>query len=633
MTSPASNRRLAAVVFTDIVGYSAIVHDDEVLGAQLLDRQRAVVRRIVPTHGGREVETAGDSFLLEFESAYAAVEAVLEIQRTLAADNAGKPEQSRVVLRASVHLGDVEHRGKEVYGDGVNIAARLLPLSPEGGIALSSPVLGLVRQRMQLPVRSIGSPPLKNISHPVEVFVVEPERHNGSGAVPAAATTVEPKTDRISVCVLPFTNISGDPEQEYFSDGITEDIITDLSKVSALSIVSRNTSFTYKGKAANVAQTARQVGVNHVLEGSVRKAGNRVRITAQLIRAADDCHVWAERYDRDLNDIFALQDEISKAIVTALKLKFLPSEQKAIETRSTTNADAYKYYLMARQFRARVNSRHYPLIVRLCRRAIEIDPGYARAWALLAIGQTLLDMDGGTREDPTAATEHALKLDPNLAEAHAANVRLQIGKGRSAEAKAALDRAIALDADSYDVHAAAGRYYISTRQYAAAIEHLEKAAANAESDFWALGMAVQCYEADQDVEGAKRCAQRTLERVEKLIATEPDHGNALGFGVSALVRLGQRDRALEWAERALLLNPENRNLRYNMACAMVNLREFDRAMPLLEATVAEATRQGLEWFKVDTDLDAIRSEPRFVKMLATAETRVAAEAPPQAAAA
>jgi len=620
MTSQPSNRRLAAVVFTDIVGYSAIVHDDEVRGAQLLDRQRAVVRRIVPLHGGREVETAGDSFLLEFESAFAAVQAVSDIQRALAEENAGQPAESRVVLRASVHLGDVEHRGDEVYGDGVNIAARLLPHSPEGGIALSAPVLSLIRQRMPLTVRSIGSPPLKNISHPVEIFVVDaqaPER-------PDAPAPAAPGADgqRVSICVLPFTNISGDPEQEYFSDGITEDIITDLSKVSALSIMSRNTAFTYKGKAANIAQVARQLGVNHVLEGSVRKAGNRVRITAQLIRASDDSHLWAERYDRDLNDIFALQDEISKAIVAALRLKLLPSEKKAIESRSTTNAEAYKFYLMARQFRAVTNSRHYPLIIRLCRRAIAIDPGYARAWALLAIGQTLLDMDGGAKEDASEAVEKALALDPNLAEAHAARVRLMMGAGRYDEATTSVARALELDPESYDVHAAAARFFIATRQYDKAIGHLERAASIAETDFWALGMMVQSYEGKGDVAAAKATAQRVLERIEKRIAAEPDHGNALGFGVSALVRLGQRDRALEWAERALILDPDNRNLRYNMACAMVQLREFDRALPLLESTLDEANRQGFEWFKVDTDLDLLRDDPRFKAMVARTQARL-----------
>src|SRR6185369_2455244 len=207
----------------------------------------------------------------------------------------------------------------------------------------------------------------------------------------------------------------GDPEQEYFSDGITEDIITDLSKVSALAVVSRNTACSFKSKSVDVRHVARQLNVTHVLEGSVRKAGNRVRITAQLIEAATDSHLWAERYDRDLNDIFALQDEISEAIVGALKLKLMPSERKAIEQRSTTNPEAYKLYLMARQYNAMGNSRHREITVRLSQRAVDIDPGYARAWALLAISQAnkrLTNVDVG--DTGWSAAERALALQPDL---------------------------------------------------------------------------------------------------------------------------------------------------------------------------------------------------------------------------
>ncbi len=614
-----SARRLAAIVFTDIVGYSAIVHKDEVLGAQMLDRQRAVVRKLLPEHAGREVETAGDSFLLEFDSAVNAVGAVVAIQKALAAD----PAQPRVTLRASVHLGDVEHRGDEVFGDGVNIAARLLPHSPEGGFALSEPVLGLIRQHLPLPVRSIGSPPLKNIAEPVEIYVVDAP---GSLGATGQFQAFRAEAPRVSVCVLPFSNISGDPEQEYFSDGITEDIITDLSKVSALAVVSRNTSFTWKDKAADIKQIARQLQVSHVLEGSVRKQGQRVRITAQLIRTDDDSHLWAERFDRNLEDIFALQDEISAAIVRALKLHLMPEGKKAIESRSTTNAEAYKYYLMARQFRATGNSRHYPLIIRLCQRAIEIDPRYARAWALMAVAQNLLDLDGGKGAYGWDAAQRALEFDPNLAEAHAATVRVLYVSGRFPEAEATIKRALQLDPESYDVNAAAGRFYIATKHYDDALRHLLRVGEIAERDFWALGMAVQCYEAKGDAQGAKAVAKQVLQRVEKIIAVEPDHGNALGFGVSALVRLGERDRALEWADRALLLDPDNRNLRYNMSCAMIQMKEFDRGLALLDAVVKDANRQALEWFKVDTDLDPIRADPRFIKLMAAGEARLRAEA-------
>jgi adenylate cyclase len=263
-------------------------------------------------------------------------------------------------------------------------------------------------------------------------------------------------TPRLGICVLPFTNISGDPEQEYFSDGITEDVITDLSKVSALWVAARNTSFTFKGKHVDVLQVARQLNASHVLEGSVRKSGQRVRITAQLIDGASGGHVWAERFDRDLNDIFALQDQISQAIVAALKLRLLPEEKQAIEHRGTTNPQAYKLYLMARQLRLVGNAgaaRTGDAIVRLCQRATELDPDYARAWALLGWAQWLIRlMQGRDSDGGSAAAERALALDPNLAEAHAAKACVLISNGRLDEATAQAEVALRLDPESYEVN-------------------------------------------------------------------------------------------------------------------------------------------------------------------------------------
>jgi tetratricopeptide (TPR) repeat protein len=348
-----------------------------------------------------------------------------------------------------------------------------------------------------------------------------------------------------------------------------------------------------------------------------------VRITAQLIEGATDSHLWAERYDRDLNDIFALQDEISEAIVAALKLKLLPSEKKAIEQRSTTNPEAYKLYLMARQYNATGNTRHRAIAIRLCRRAVEIDPAYARAWALLALTQSnkrLVDASAG--DTGWEAAERALALQPDLAEAHAARGRILGDQGRYDEAIAEHRAALALDPDSYEVNAPAARCYIAMDDNATAIKCLEKAAAAMESDFWALGMAIQCYEAIGDVEGMKSAARRELSRVEKIIVAEPDHGLAIGWGVSALVALGEVDRAREWTERAMLLDPDNINLLYNLGCNMVTLRDFDKAIELLAPALSNAQTQNMNWFRVDTSLDPIRDDPRFKTMIAAAEARL-----------
>jgi adenylate cyclase len=427
---------------------------------------------------------------------------------------------------------------------------------------------------------------------------------------------------------LPFANMSGDPEQEYFSDGVTEDIITDLSKVGALAVVSRNTAFTFKGKSIGLKDVARQLGVSHVLEGSVRKSGKRVRITAQLIEGSSDNHIWAERYDRDLEDIFALQDEISEAIVAALKLKLMPSEKKAIEQRATTNAEAYKFYLMARQYNETANSRNRDIIIRLCQRAIEIDPNYARAWALLAISQSNLRLlTGSAGDNGWDAAERALSLDPNLAEAHGARGLLLAESGKLEEALKEHEVALRLDPESYEVNCGAARCYIAMRRYDDAIRCLEKAAVIAPTEFWALGMVIQCYEAKNAMEAAKNAARRTLERVERVVAVVPDHGTALGFGFTALATLGDADRANDWATRALLLDPNNNNLIYNMACGFVTLGDYDRAIELLERVLDTSQAESFRWFRIDTSLDPIRNDPRFRAALERGQRRLGLSEP------
>lgn len=616
---PSMQRKLTAILSADVVGYSGLMEADETGTLERLKANRsAVFDPQVASHGGRVFKLLGDGALVEFSSVVAAVNCALAIQE--ATEKAGANSATPIRYRIGINLGEVMIEGDDIYGDGVNVAARIQALAPEGGVALSRLVRDQVKGKLPFEFDDMGEHTVKNIETPVHVFSVRAARRGER-----ESRDVE-ESRKLSICVLPFSNMSGDVEQEYFSDGISEDIITDLSKVSALSVVSRNTAFTFKGKHVDLKQIARQLQVSHVLEGSVRKAGERVRITAQLIEGTKDTHIWAERYDRDLKDIFALQDEISEAIVKALKLKLLPEEKKAIESRSTTNPEAYKLYLMARQYSLMANARHREIIIRLCQRATEIDPNYARAWALLAISQSNLLLLGGVAGDNGwDAAQKALALDPTLADAHAARGRVLADGGRFDEATAEHELALRLDPESYEVNSAAARCFIPLRRYDDAIACLEKAAAVAPMDFWALGMAIQCYRAKGDSEGEKDAARRTLARVEKLLASEPDHGNAMSFGVTALVSLGEAARAKEWAQRAVLLDPNNRNLRYNLGCSMGALGEFDAAFELLELVFQTAPPQGLVWAKEDNDLDAIRDHPRFKAMIAAAEARLAAE--------
>jgi len=434
---------------------------------------------------------------------------------------------------------------------------------------------------------------------------------------------------RVAICVLPFANMSGDPEQEYFSDGITEDIITDLSKVSALSVTSRNSAFVFKGKHVDVPKVARELKVNHVLEGSVRKAGGRVRITAQLVDGSSNDHVWAERYDRDLNDIFALQDEISEAIVKALKLKLLPEEKKAIGERGTDNVEAYNLYLMARQLYVtghEGDARRGEAIIRLCVRATEIDPAYARAWALMALGQVIVRFAlGRAGDDGLVAAGRALALDANLAEAHAVKARILADIGRHDEASAEIDIALGLDAESYEVNRSAG--YLSYRQQRLedAIRYFEKATTLMETDINSPSMLLSCYGAVGNSQGRLRAARIALARSEKVLAQDPNNGAVTAYSAYALGALGEAERAKERMNRALLIDPDNLNMRYNFACVLIiHLNEIDAALDVLGPVFEKLATGFLNHAKVDPDFAVLRDNPRFKAMIAAAEARLAA---------
>jgi len=433
------------------------------------------------------------------------------------------------------------------------------------------------------------------------------------------------------ICVLPFVNMSGDAEQEYFSDGISEDITTDLSKVSALGVTARHTAFTFKGQAIDVREVARRVGVTHVLEGSVRKSDGRVRINAQLINGVTGDHVWAERFDRDATGIFAIQDEISEAIVAALKVRLLPAEKKAIEQRGTTDASAYNHYLMARRYWINGDfgdRRREEKTIRLCQRAVEIDPDYARAWALMGVAQANLryaysgneDMDDGL-----AAAEKAMAIDPAIAEAHLPLAWHLALHGRREEAEAEIQTALRLDPECWEANKESARILYRQGRLEEAIRLLEKACALAESDFHSLGMLTASHLGRGEMTQVRACAEKLVGLVDGVLSRDPDNGAALAYSALSHAALGRLGKALELVERAILLYPDNLYMRYNLAWPMITFfKDHEAAIDLLEPAMAKGGGNLISLAAVDQNLDPIRDNPRFKQMLDAAKARVAA---------
>jgi adenylate cyclase len=623
---PALERRLAAILAADVVGYSRLMEQDEAgTMAALAERRKAILEPLLTKYRGRVIRLMGDGTLAEFASAVDAVQCAVDIQKATREANSKLPEDRAIVLRVGLNLGDVVVEEGDLYGDGVNVAARLEAMADPGGICLSAAIHQQVERLLPFTFRDLGDQALKNIARPVRVYCIANDDGAGGGlhtGTPIGRTfSVQSKP---SVAVLPFINMSGDPEQEYFSDGITEDIITDLSKISTLNVLSRNTTFTFKGKAVDIGQIAQRLKVGYVIEGSVRKAGGRVRITAQLIDASKDSHVWGERYDRELNDIFALQDEISAAIVTALKVKLLPEERRAIEKHGTVSAEAYQFLLMARHYRHFGVVSGAKLVLRLANRAVEIDPNYAEAWALIAACQITLHENAGVDESGLRAAERALQIDPRLAAAHAAKGRVLAGLGRHDEALAAHAQSLHLDPESFDAHFFYGHTCTGLGRAELAIHHLEKAATLVETDYTSLGLVGQSYEAlGRNVE-ALDANRRALARMEEAIARRPDDTTALYMGAASLATLGKTERAREWATRAFLLAPDEPVGLYNLACTFAMLGDRDRAIDLLERYAVHMRPQFVAWIKNDSDLNSLRDDERFQALIQRLEARLAA---------
>jgi len=695
MSANTEQRRLAAIMFTDMVGYSALSQRNEQLAQELLEEHRALLRPLFVRFNGTEIKTIGDAFLVEFHSALEAAQCGIEIQRALAKRNHDVPNDRRVEIKIGIHIGDVVHRGGDVYGDGVNIASRIEPLAGAGGICVSMDVERQIRNALEARFEKLAPTELKNISVAMDLFrIVLPwetpssgrresahsERRPGDqrrltlvatkavwiaalvllavgvgwwsvhqpgqgtkqvtsapGAQSAASTT-----DRKSIAVLPFVNMSSDKENEYLSDGITEDLCTALTQVKELRVPARTSSFVFKGKTEDIQKIGQQLHVATVLEGSVRKAGNKLRINVQLINVADGFHLWATNYDREMSDLLALQSEITQEVVAALRVQLLPSETRQLEKKATENPEAHRLYLLGRHYSLKATAEDSQKAVEYFNQALQKDPNYARAYC------GLIDTMGDFRWVPKesypklrAYAEAALKLDPLLDEAHVsmaqillfvdwdfpgAKKELQLALklnpnlasaydlyalysylvGQFPEAVSAAKKALELDPLSSDVNNALAWAYYNTHDFNNAIKSAKQAMEMDLSYPWnygAIGLSLTA-------QGKPSEAIPQLEKLVSLVSV-PLTRSQLACAYAAA---GERPKA-----EALLKELDDLSTRQfvppsSRGFIRLSLGQKERALELFEHAVDERDPSCL-WMKCSPGYDGLRTEPRFQALL------------------
>ncbi|MEW9922213.1 adenylate/guanylate cyclase domain-containing protein [Marimonas sp. MJW-29] len=610
-------RRLAAILAADVVGYSRLMGANEVGTLNALREIRTdLIEEAVAREAGRIVKLMGDGLLVEFASVVNALSCALQIQEKMTERNIGVPEDRQIRFRIGVNIGDVLIEDGDVFGDGVNIAARIEALALPGGIAISGAARDQIGNRLEVGFKAAGDQTLKNIDRAVPVFHVQPSKPSISSESTATA-------DIPSIAVLPFANMSGDPEQEYFADGITEDLITDLSKLTGLFVVSRNSAFVYKGRPVNLVDVARDLGVRNILEGSVRKAGNRVRITAQLIDGITGGHLWADRYDREVSDIFDLQDEITKTIIDQLHVRLLDKE---LDTSAPTeNADAYNLYLKGRQFFHMRARKYLEKARQLFLDALQHDPDYARAYVGLAECEARLNDWHGTTyaiEDIIGMGKRAIELEPNLAEAHAAlGLAFQIS-GQNDAAVGSYRKALALDPLCYDAHHNFARYHRGQMDHEQSAYHFTRALEIKPDDYRSPLLLLSDLEELGRVDERDRYLEMGLKRVEEAVQRHADNPDPLELAASVVASYGRTDEARELLARARAVDPEGQSTNgYNVACIYALLGEPETALDWLEKIYPGLGHVQREWLQNDPDFFSLRDDPRFQRLVTISEDK------------
>ena len=612
-------RRLAAILAADVVGYSRLMGEDETRTLERLKSLRKeLVQPKITERKGRIVKLMGDGLLAEFPSIVEAVQCAVDIQQEMNEREAGLPDERRIRLRIGVNLGDIIVEGSDIYGDGVNVAARLEALADPGGICLSGPAFDTVHGKLDAAFEDIGEQQVKNIAKPIRVYRL------ASGSPQAGPPTHPaeplPLPDKPSIAVLPFTNMSGDPEQDYFADGITEDIITDLSKLANLRVAARNSSFIFRNAQMTIQQIASELHVHYVVEGSVRKSGDNVRITAQLVDGSTDVHIWAERYDRRLSNIFELQDEITTSIVKALKVNISPQEKQVFEKYATRDVEAYENYLRARALLREMTRRSVELARQMFKQAIILDTNYALAYCGLADCASTLafhyDVEKDFVDEAIECSLKALAIDPVLAEARAAYGQALELKGDHIAAEREFRTAIKLEPNSCEAYFYLASMYTFDGQADRAQPLFLEAFNLANHDLQTAMMLSSAYRTSGNAIALEKIARQTIDIAEQRLRMNPEDERAAYVGAMALIDLGDLERARQWADLAVAMAVEDSRASYNLACLYGLLGDVEEALVHLDKTLKiGCSAQKRSWMQVDSDLASVRLDPRFEKFM------------------
>ncbi len=638
------DRRLAAVMVTDIVGYTALTQEDEDRTLEVLEEHGKLLQGIFSQYGGRVVKSTGDGFLVEFPSALSAIQCALDVQEAVKRRNQQVPEGRRLQLRIGLHVGEVVPHNGDILGDGVNIAARIERLAPPGGIALSQQVYDQVQHRVNVELVSLGKQALKNVRLPVEVYHV-------AGDAPARR---RPNREKTRIAVLPLANISPDPADAYFADGMTEELIYRLSQIGGLRVIAHTSVMSYRGARKRISQIGEELGVGVVLEGSVRKAGNRMRITAQLVDTRTEEHLWSCAYDRELEDVFALQRDIAHEVAQALKVKLLAGERRQLAKEATQDVEAYTLYLKGRHFWNQRTQEGLDRGIDYFQRALEADPEFAPAHAGLADSFAVLTalgfmtpeegyplaeeaalealrLDEGLaeahaslglirwqyRRDTSQAERslrHAIELNPNYATAHHWYALLLAATGRLDEAVPEIRRALELDPLSPAINADAGKLLTLARRYDEAQEQYLNAL-EISPNYLKAGIHIGVATAYL-LQGKVDDARRSLEQAQRLSDPADQVSQVWMTALSGLVHVqrGEEDEARRLLD-SLNSMPPHHDLAFATAVLTMAVGETERGFAWLEEA-CERRDGSILWAKVHPCLDAVREDPRFQDLLA-----------------